>query len=104
MAEGPKLRPEVADVFRRLDALNLKQRELAQAIGIEENKVSKVRGGERQFKAPELLAAVSWLNAKEDGAHRILKSPRRAQKLSGALGACTTPRFGWGGKSHIEVR
>lgn len=55
------LRPESADIFRRLDRLGLKQRQLAEAIGIEENKVSKMRSGERQFKAAELLKAQAWL-------------------------------------------
>lgn len=64
------MQPEVADVFRRLDALNLKQRSLAEAIGIEENKVSKARSGERQLKAPELLAAISWLSDMEARRHR----------------------------------
>lgn len=59
------LRPETADVFRRLDALGLKQRHLAAAIGIEENKLSKTKIGERQFKAPELLAARDWLEQQE---------------------------------------
>lgn len=55
------LRPESADIFQRLDALGLKQRALAEALGIEENKVSKMRSGERQFKAAELLRARAWL-------------------------------------------
>lgn len=62
MATRPALRPEAADIFSQLDALGLKQRELAGAIGIEENKISKVRAGERQFKAAEILAAQRWLD------------------------------------------
>lgn len=64
------LRPETADVFQRLDALDRTQRQLAGALGIEENKVSKVRSGERQFKAPELLAARRWLDEAERNASR----------------------------------
>lgn len=67
MESKPRLRPEAADIFDRLSALNLKQRDLAVAIGIEENKVSKVRSGERQFKAAELLKARAWLDAQENG-------------------------------------
>ena len=52
-----ELRPESADIFRRLDERGLKQRQLAEVLGIEENKVSKMRNGERQFKASELLKA-----------------------------------------------
>lgn len=65
MASRPPLRPEAASVFARLDALGLKQRELADALGIEENKVSKVRSGERQLKAPEVLRANAWLDKQE---------------------------------------
>ena len=65
MSIRPTLRPEAAAVLARLDALGLKQKELADAIGIEENKVSKIRSGERQLKAPELLKANDWLTLQE---------------------------------------
>lgn len=61
------LRPESAAIFARLDALGLKQRQLAEAIGVEETKVSKMRAGERQFKAGELMAAQAWLDTIESG-------------------------------------
>jgi hypothetical protein len=35
---------EAIEIFERLDALGLKQRDLAQALGIEENKISKTKG------------------------------------------------------------
>ena len=38
----------------------MKQRELAAALGIEENKITKVKKGERQLKAGELLKARAW--------------------------------------------
>lgn len=60
------LRPESASIFARLDVLGLKQRQLAEAIGVEETKVSKMRAGERQFKASELLAAQAWLSSMEN--------------------------------------
>jgi hypothetical protein len=56
------LRPEAARIFERIDDLGIKQRELAAVLGIEENKVSKVRSGERQFKAGEVLKANEWLD------------------------------------------
>lgn len=59
------LRPEAADIFRRLEALGLSQRVLADALGIEENKVSKVKGGTRQFQGAEVLKAHRWLDAQE---------------------------------------
>jgi phage repressor protein C with HTH and peptisase S24 domain len=61
MDAAVSLRPEVADIFQRLDAHNLTQRSLASVLGIEENKISKVRKGERQFKAAEVLKAQAWL-------------------------------------------
>lgn len=59
--------PEAAEIFARLDALRLKQRDLAQVLGIEENKVSKARAGERQLKAAEVLKARDWLAQMERG-------------------------------------
>lgn len=59
------LRPVVAEIFRRLDGLGLKQRDLADALGIEENKISKARNGDRQFKADEVLKANAWFDAIE---------------------------------------
>ena len=41
--------------------------ELADALGIEENKVSKTRSGERQFKAAEVLRARAWLAERQTG-------------------------------------
>lgn len=67
MEKTPKIRPEAADVFRRLDAKGLKQRDLAAIIGIDENKVSKVRTGDRQFQGPELVKALAWLDQIEGG-------------------------------------
>jgi phage repressor protein C with HTH and peptisase S24 domain len=59
------VRPETAEVFARLDHLGLKQRDLAAHLDIEENKVSKVRAGERQFRGTELLRALRWLEDME---------------------------------------
>lgn len=53
--------PEAVDILTRLDRLGLKQRGLAGALEIEENKVSKVRAGERRFTATEVLIAREWL-------------------------------------------
>lgn len=69
------LRPEVADVFRRLAALGLKQRQLADALGIAENKISKTRSGERQFKASELIRAREWLSSLESGEGELPDQP-----------------------------
>ena len=56
----PPIQPEAAEILERLAALGLKQRELAAALGIEENKITKVKKGERQLKAGELLKARAW--------------------------------------------
>lgn len=55
------LQPEAKAIFDRLDALGLKQRDLAAVLDIEQNKISKARSGERQFKAGEVLKAREWL-------------------------------------------
>ena len=65
MAKNIPLRPETQAIFDRLDRLGLKQRDLAAALNLEENKVSKVRGGERQFKGPEMIRALEWLSDME---------------------------------------
>lgn len=57
---------EAIEIFDRLDALGLKQRDLARAIGIEENKVSKAKAGERLLKAGEVLKAREWLATLEE--------------------------------------
>lgn len=62
------LRPEAAAVFDRLEALGVSQRALAGGIGLEENKLSKIKSGERQFRGLELVRALDWLKAEE--AHR----------------------------------
>lgn len=53
--------PEAVEIFERLDELGLKQSDLARALGLEENKISKVKAGIRQFKAGEVLKARQWL-------------------------------------------
>ncbi len=65
MALQSRLQPEAADIFRRLDDLGLKQRDLAKVLGLEDNKISKAKAGERQFKAGEVLRAKEWLDAIE---------------------------------------
>lgn len=69
------LQPEVADIFARLDKLGLRQRQLAEALGIAENKVSKTRKGERQLKAAELIRAREWLSSMEDGSAKVPDQP-----------------------------
>jgi len=62
MAGTYRLSPEAADIFARLDALpNLKQKDLAELLDIDPNKISKARTGERQLKAGEVLKARDWL-------------------------------------------
>jgi phage repressor protein C with HTH and peptisase S24 domain len=65
MAGRGTQQPEAIEIFARVDALGLKQRDLAAALGIEENKVSKTRSGERLFKAGEVLKAREWLSRLE---------------------------------------
>jgi phage repressor protein C with HTH and peptisase S24 domain len=65
MADEKRLQPEVAEIFARLDALRLPQKDLAAALDLEPDKVSKARTGERQFKAAEALKARKWLDGHE---------------------------------------
>jgi hypothetical protein len=68
MAEPKEIKttqPEAVQILTRLDAMDLKQRDLADALSIHENKLSKVRAGERQMKAGEVLLAHEWLDAAE---------------------------------------
>ena len=62
MAVIKTTQPEAKEVLTRLEALNLTQRELAGALDLDENKISKVRSGERQLKAGEYRAAMDWLD------------------------------------------
>lgn len=68
MAKRPDIHPDFADVFERLERAGKTQRQLAEVLGIEQNKISKVRAGERQFRATELIRAREWLSSIEDGA------------------------------------
>lgn len=61
MADRGTQQPEAVEIFERLDSFDLKQKDLARALGIAENKVSKVKIGERQLKAGEVLKAREWL-------------------------------------------
>lgn len=63
-------RSEADMVFSRLDRLGLSQRALAERLGIEENKLSKVKAGTRRFQARELIAALEWLDTMEAGQYR----------------------------------
>lgn len=70
-----ELRPETRDIFLRLESRGLTQRELADELGIDENKVSKVKSGIRQFKGAEMLKAVEWLDRIERGEEGIHNQP-----------------------------
>lgn len=73
------MQPEAADIFRRMAALGLTQRALAEAIEIEENKISKIKGGTRQLKAVEILKALSWLDEQERLGKNVDTRPDDAQ-------------------------
>lgn len=62
MASRGTQQREAIEIFERLDALGLKQRDLARALDLEENKISKAKIGERQLKASEVLKAREWLD------------------------------------------
>lgn len=57
--------PEAIEVLTRLDALGLSQRALAGKLDVAENKVSKIRSGERRISATEYRIAMEWLEEVE---------------------------------------
>lgn len=65
--------PEAIEVFEKLKKVGATQRQLADVLGIAENKVSKIRSGERQITAGEYRKAMDWLEAGEglDGAEKV---------------------------------
>lgn len=62
MAEIKSNQPEAVEILTRLDAAEATQRELASALDLSENKLSKVRAGERRLQAGEYRAAKEWLD------------------------------------------
>lgn len=54
-------------IFQRLEALGLKQKDLADALDMSADKVSKIASGARQWRGDELQRALHWLCAKEEG-------------------------------------
>lgn len=54
--------PEVGEVWALLSKAKASQRELADALGLAQNKVSKIRSGERRLTAGEYRKAVDWLS------------------------------------------
>ncbi|GLV21970.1 hypothetical protein TomMM35A_18230 [Sphingobium sp. TomMM35A] len=116
------LRPETADIFRQLDILNLRQRDLARALGLEENKVSKIKTGERQFKYPELLRAREWLQSQNadllyqagDGNGIVVEAKRTGQRTPAEEGQLESDvdeveiqqwdvAYGMGGGTYLDL-
>jgi len=56
---------EAIEVLTRLDGLDLTQRALAVRLGIDENKISKMRAGERKITVTEYRLATEWLDEVE---------------------------------------
>lgn len=52
-------------VLERLDRLGVSQKDLAGALDIEENKISKIRGGIRRIGSEEYRKAMQWLDEVE---------------------------------------
>lgn len=65
MAEQSTARPETKEVFSRLTKARRSQKDLALALNLDANKISKIKSGERQFKGTELLRAYAWLDEAE---------------------------------------
>lgn len=65
MTDEPILKGVAAYIFSRLDEMGLKQRQLADAMGLDPTKVSNLRAGKRRFSADEADRAQQWLDEKE---------------------------------------
>jgi len=57
--------PAARAILERLDRAGLTQRDLADALGLEENKISKIRRGTRRMQVEEVETAEKWLAEKE---------------------------------------
>ncbi|WP_417615355.1 S24 family peptidase [Parasphingorhabdus sp.] len=59
---------DLHELERRIDSLDLKQKDIADFLGITPDKVSKVFAGKRQWSGQELIKLTSWLEelAKHD--------------------------------------
>jgi len=75
MASGSSIDRNTAEVFARLSRVGRSQKELADAIGIDADKVSKTKSGQRQLKAPELIRANEWLARLEGAENQRSISP-----------------------------
>lgn len=104
MAKNIPLRPETAAVFDRMEQLGLRQRDLAAVLEIDENKISKVKGGERQFKAAEMLRALEWLSERESAFVPSNALPARLEGDAGRPLARDLPIYGTalGGEVKID--
>lgn len=67
MSSEEGIRPEVAQIFHRLEAVGASQRELADVLGLDDAKVSKIKNGVRQLRGTEILRALNWLTRLEQG-------------------------------------
>lgn len=56
-------------IWARMEAMGLKQRDLAEAIDLAPDKVSKIASGARQWRVSELQAAMQWLGKIEAQSH-----------------------------------
>lgn len=61
-------------LLARLDALNLKQRDIAALLDISPDKVSKVFNGVRQWRASEITKITNWLEEIESREGYIVRS------------------------------
>lgn len=84
MANAKRLLPEAIEIFARLDALDLSQKELAAVVGVSDDKISKARSGERRFQAAEVLKARQWLDdCEREAAHIASDMPPTRSAGSG---------------------
>lgn len=62
MSDFKTKQPEAIEILTRIDELGVSQRALAGKLDISENKVSKIKSGERRISATEYRLATEWLD------------------------------------------
>ena len=65
MSDPQTTQPSAVNMFRRLNELGLSQKALADALKMNENKVSKIKSGVRQLSAEEASDAHVWMDEME---------------------------------------
>lgn len=64
---------DLRELVRRIDSLDLKQKDIAEFLGLTPDKVSKVFAGKRQWSGQELIKLTRWLDELEKNDNLALR-------------------------------